>query len=62
MELTGTAGELIARWGWIVALVVVFALVYKFGTGGSSGSSSPAGVGCLAAVAITLLFFVFVIF
>ena len=62
MELTGAAGELLARWGWIVALVVLFALVYKFGTGGSSGSSSPAGVGCLAAIAITAAFFVFVIF
>jgi len=41
---------------------VLFALVYKFGTGGSSGSSSPAGVGCLAAVAITALFFLVVIF
>lgn len=62
MELAGTAGELLARWGWIVALVVLFALVYKFGTGGSSGASSPAGVGCLSAVVITLLFLVFVIF
>ena len=62
MELTGTAGELLGRWGWLVGLVVLFALVYKFGTGGSSGSSSPAGVGCLAAVAITALFFLVVIF
>lgn len=62
MELTGTAGEMLARWWWIVGLVVMFALVYKFGTSGSSGSSSPAGLGCLAAVAITALFFVFVIF
>jgi hypothetical protein len=62
VELTGAAGGLLARWGWIVALVVIFALVYKFGIGGSSGSSSPAGAGCLAAVVIALLFFVFVIF
>jgi hypothetical protein len=60
--LTGTAGELLGRWGWLVGLVVIFALVYKFGTGGSSGSSSPAGLGCLAAVVITVLFFVVVIF
>ena len=62
VDLTGTAGELLGRWGWLVGLVVVFALVYKFGIGGSSGSSSSAGVGCLAAVAITALFFVVVIF
>lgn len=61
VDLTGTAGDLVARWGWLVALVVLFALVYKFGIGASSGSSS-AGAGCLAAVAITALFFVFVIF
>jgi hypothetical protein len=49
-------------WWWIVALVVLFALIYRFGTGSSSGASSGAGYGCLAAVVITQLFFLVVIF
>ena len=52
---------LMAGWGWIVALVVIFALIYKTGFG-SSGRSTSAGIGCLAAVVITLLFFAIVIF
>lgn len=42
--------------------VVVFAVVYRLGKGGSSGASSGAGAGCLAAVVITLLFFLVVVF
>lgn len=59
--MTGTVSELLARWGWLVGLVVLFALVYRFGTGGRSGAPSPAGFGCLVAVVVTLLFFAVVI-
>ena len=53
--------ELLRGWWWIIALVVIFAVVYRMGAGGS-GTPSPAGYGCLVAVVITALFVVFVIF
>ena len=56
-----TATALLRSWGWIVVLVVVFVVIYRTGFGGS-GRSTSAGVGCLAAVVITLLFFAIVIF
>jgi hypothetical protein len=62
VELGGSVDPqlLFARWGWILALVVIFALVYRFGT----ARRAPAGpaYGCLVPIVITALFFVFVIF
>lgn len=56
-----SAQGLVGPWGWIVALVVLFVVIYKTGFSGS-GRSASAGFGCLAAVVITLLFFAIVIF
>jgi hypothetical protein len=61
MDLTG-ATALLASWWWVIALVVVFAAIYRFGTGRSGGSAGPAGYGCLVAVVITVVFFLVVIF
>lgn len=61
-DLTGTAGALLARWGWLLGLVVLFAAVYRFGTGKGTGAPAPAGYGCLVSVVVTLLFFVVVVF
>jgi hypothetical protein len=55
-----TARDAISAWWWVVALVVVFAVIYRTGAGGS-GRSASAGFGCLAAVVITLVFVAVVI-
>ncbi|HEX5523899.1 MAG TPA: hypothetical protein VFX53_10655 [Pedococcus sp.] len=61
-DLAGTAGALLTRWGWVLGLVVLFALVYRFGTGRGAGAPAPAGYGCLVSVVVTLLFFLVVVF
>ena len=48
--------------GWLLGLVVLFAAVYRFGTGKGTGAAAPAGYGCLASVVVALLFFVVVVF
>ena len=61
-DLAGTAGALLTRWGWVLGLVVLFAAVYRFGTGKGAGAAAPAGYGCLVSVVVTLLFFAVVVF
>jgi hypothetical protein len=60
MDAYGSAVDLLRGWWWIIALVVIFAVVYRVGAGGS-GSPSPASYGCLVAMVVSALFFVFVI-
>lgn len=60
--LAGTAGGLLTLWGWVLGLVVIFAAVYRFGTGKGAGAPAPAGYGCLVSVVVTLLFFLVVVF
>jgi hypothetical protein len=51
---------LVSRWGWVLALVVVFALVYRVGRA-REATAGPAH-GCLVPMVITALFFLLVIF
>ena len=59
--LVEQAMALLDGWGLLVVLIVVFAVIYRVGAGGLAATSSTRS-GCLAAVVITVLFFVFVIF
>jgi hypothetical protein len=61
VDVTWLANAL-GRWGWLLGLVVLFALVYRLGIGSPARGSASTGAGCLAAVVITLLFFLVVIF
>ena len=61
MDIGSIAGDAWARWGWIVALLMLFAVIYRFASGRSTASTTPAGTGCLVIAVITALFFLIVI-
>jgi hypothetical protein len=58
-----TVTRLLAQWWWVIAVAVGCLLAVRFaGSGRGAGGSASAGYGCLVAIVITALFFLFVIF
>jgi hypothetical protein len=60
MGTAESATRVLSQWWWVLAVVAACVLAVRFAGRGRSATVS-GGHGCLIALAITVLFFVFVI-